>query len=156
MVIALSALLAGALFLYFGAAMLIRGSSTLARSLGIAPAVIGLTVVAFGTSLPELVVTLTAAVRGSADLALGNVVGSNIANIGLILGAAASLHAIDVETAQKAPDTRYFNFGLTCAHCGKSGAVWRRALVQGICGPGKRVALCRICTERLDKALVRI
>jgi cation:H+ antiporter len=63
----------------------------------VAPAIIGLTVVAFGTSLPELVVSVTAGLKGSAEIALGNVVGSNIANIGLVLGLAACIRALQVE-----------------------------------------------------------
>lgn len=90
-------LLLGAVILYFGANWLIKGSSGLAQDLGVTPAVIGITVVAFGTSLPELVVSLTAAFKGNADIALGNIVGSNIANIGLILGIGASMRAIGVE-----------------------------------------------------------
>jgi cation:H+ antiporter len=97
MLTALLLVLAGAVLLYGGAALLVKGSSALARSFGIAPAVIGLTVVAFGTSLPELVVTVTASLRGSSGMALGNVVGSNIANIALILGATACVRALKVE-----------------------------------------------------------
>jgi len=90
-------LLLGAFLLYFGANWLVVGASALAGNFGVAPAVVGLTVVAFGTSLPELVVTVTAAARGSSSMALGNVVGSNIANIALILGAASSIRALRVE-----------------------------------------------------------
>ncbi len=72
-----------------GGDALVRGAVALAARLGVAPVLVGLTVVAFGTSAPELVVNLLAAWRGSPDLGFGNVVGSNIANIGLILGAAA-------------------------------------------------------------------
>jgi cation:H+ antiporter len=89
--------LAGAVLLYGGAALLVKGASALARSFGIAPAVIGLTVVAFGTSLPELVVTVAASLKGSSGMALGNVVGSNIANIALVLGASACIRALKVE-----------------------------------------------------------
>lgn len=66
-----------------------RGSVALAFRLGVAPVLIGLTVVAFGTSSPELVVNLVAAFRGSADIGFGNVVGSNIANVGLLLACSA-------------------------------------------------------------------
>jgi len=82
---------AGLLCLYYGADFLVNGSSRLALSYGVRPLIIGMTVVAFATSMPEMLVSLVAAVRGSADLAVGNVVGSNVANIGLILGAAALL-----------------------------------------------------------------
>jgi cation:H+ antiporter len=75
--------------LYYGADWLVKGSSSLARSLGITPMVIGLTVVAFGTSTPELVVSVISAAKSKSMIAVGNVVGSNICNIALILGTAA-------------------------------------------------------------------
>jgi cation:H+ antiporter len=79
----------GLAFLTFGAELLVRGASRLAALLGISPLVIGLTVVAFGTSAPELAVSVGSALSGQADLALGNVVGSNIFNILFILGLCA-------------------------------------------------------------------
>ncbi len=79
----------GLVALVFGGELLVRGASLLALSLRISPLVIGLTVVAFGTSAPELGVSLQAAMSGSADVAVGNVVGSNICNVLLILGLAA-------------------------------------------------------------------
>ena len=79
----------GLLLLYFGAEWLVAGAARLAESFGVAPVVVGLTVVAYGTSAPELVVGIDAALRGQGAIALGNVVGSNIANIGLILAVAA-------------------------------------------------------------------
>jgi cation:H+ antiporter len=81
----------GIALLYFGAEGLVRGSVSLARHWKLTPLVIGLTVVAFGTSMPELVVSVDAALSGSAAIAVGNVVGSNIANIALILGLSALL-----------------------------------------------------------------
>ena len=82
--------LVGGLALLVGAAhFLVRGAASLALRLGLSPLVVGLTVVAFGTSAPELVVSVQAALDGAGGIAVGNVVGSNIANIGLILGAAA-------------------------------------------------------------------
>jgi cation:H+ antiporter len=69
--------------LFAGAEGLIRGSSSLALRIGITPLVVGLTVVAFGTSSPELVVSLKAALEGNGDISLGNIIGSNIANIAL-------------------------------------------------------------------------
>jgi cation:H+ antiporter len=74
------------LLLYLGAEWLIKGAAGLGRSFGVPPLVIGLTVVAYGTSAPEFVVSLVAAFRGMGSLALGNVIGSNLANLGLILG----------------------------------------------------------------------
>lgn len=87
----------GTVLLYAGAEGLVRGSINIAKALGIRPVVIGLTVVAFGTSAPEFIVSLLSAVKGSSDIALGNVVGSNIANIGLILGIAAMIRPVDIE-----------------------------------------------------------
>jgi cation:H+ antiporter len=79
----------GFLLLYYGAEWLVKGSSSLARSLRITPVVIGLTVVAFGTSAPEFVVSLVSSVKDKSMIAVGNVVGSNICNIALILGISA-------------------------------------------------------------------
>jgi cation:H+ antiporter len=81
--------LAGIVLLYLGGEALVRGAVALARLLGWSPLVIGLTVVSFGTSSPELASTLAASLNGSPEIAFGNVVGSNIANIGLILGLTA-------------------------------------------------------------------
>jgi len=82
--------------LYIGAEWLVRGSSRLATSLGISPIVVGLTVVSFGTSAPELVVALIAALNDNPDLAMGNVMGSNLANLGLILGLTALIRPMKV------------------------------------------------------------
>ena len=82
-------LLVGLVLLVAGAEALVRGASRLAAAVGISPLVIGLTVVAFGTSAPELVVSLRATLSGTPDIALGNVIGSNIANVLLILGISA-------------------------------------------------------------------
>ena len=79
----------GVVLLIGGAELLVRGASWLASAIGISPLVIGLTVVAFGTSSPELAVSLQSAVSGQSDIALGNVVGSNIFNILAILGIAS-------------------------------------------------------------------
>ncbi|MCG6956999.1 MAG: calcium/sodium antiporter [Gemmatimonadetes bacterium] len=82
--------------LYFGAEWLVRGSARLAGTLGVSPIVVGLTVVSFGTSAPELVVSTVASLGGNSDLAVGNVLGSNLANIGLILGVTALVRPLDV------------------------------------------------------------
>ena len=82
-------LLAGLLLLVAGAEVLVRGAAKLAAQFGIPPLIIGLTVVAFGTSAPETAVSVQAAVNGSGDIAIGNVIGSNIANVLLILGVTA-------------------------------------------------------------------
>jgi cation:H+ antiporter len=89
--------LVGFVLLYFGAEWLVKGSSSLARSLGVTPIVIGLTVVAFGTSAPELVVSLISSIKGKSMIAVGNVVGSNICNIALVLGLAALFQPITAD-----------------------------------------------------------
>ena len=89
--------IAGITGVYFGAEWLVKGSSKLSRDLGIKPIVVGLTVVAFGTSSPELAVSLTASIKGSNDIAIGNIIGSNIANIGLVLGISAIVFPLKVE-----------------------------------------------------------
>ena len=90
-------LLAGGLLaLYFGAEWLVRGSSALALRLGLTPLLVGLTVVAYGTSAPELIVSLAAAMSDQSEIAVGNAIGSNIVNIGLILGLTAVLCPLKV------------------------------------------------------------
>ncbi len=85
-VISVGFILVGLFGLFFGGNWLVDAASCIARELGLPPLIVGLTVVAFGTSAPELMVSVSAALRGSSGIALGNVVGSNIANVGLILG----------------------------------------------------------------------
>ena len=79
----------GFLLLFFGAEVVVRGAVALARRFDVSPLVIGLTIVGFGTSLPELLVSLNAALNGAPGIAVGNIVGSNLANMMLIMGAAA-------------------------------------------------------------------
>jgi cation:H+ antiporter len=90
-------MIGGFAVLYVGAEGLIRGGASLALRMGIAPLVVGLTIVAFGTSSPELIVSLQAALAGSGSIAVGNVVGSNICNVALILGMAAVIRPLKVE-----------------------------------------------------------
>ncbi|MDO5528719.1 MAG: calcium/sodium antiporter [Paracoccus sp. (in: a-proteobacteria)] len=85
---------AGLVLLVIGGDLLVRGAVSLALRLGIAPVIVGLTVVAFGTSAPEMIVSLDAAWRGLPGIALGNVVGSNIANVLIILGATALISPV--------------------------------------------------------------
>ena len=87
----------GLIMLFLGGEGLVRGASRLARVLGISPIVIGLTVVAFGTSAPEFVVGLIAALKGASDVVLGNIIGSNISNIGLILGIGAIISPLIIQ-----------------------------------------------------------
>ncbi len=95
-VLAGAALLGGLMVLILGGEMLISGAIKIAARLRMSSFLIGLTVVAFGTSLPELFVSLRAALRGHPDIMLGNIVGSNIANIGLVLAIAALLYPLTV------------------------------------------------------------
>ncbi len=82
-------LILGLIVMIWGADLLVRGASRLATAVGISPLVVGLTVVAFGTSAPELAVSVMSAFKGESDIALGNVVGSNLCNVLLILGLSA-------------------------------------------------------------------
>ena len=96
MAIEILLLIIGLALLYFGGEWLITGSVTLARKLGVAPLIVGLTVVAFGTSAPELFVNTRAALSGHGEISFGNIFGSNIANIALILGLCAIVRPIAV------------------------------------------------------------
>jgi cation:H+ antiporter len=98
-------LAAGLVLLYFGAEWLVRGSSTLALRFGVPSLVVGLTVVAFGTSAPELVVSIKTNLAGLSGMAIGNVVGSNIFNIAVILGLSALVRPIRVNVQVLKVDT---------------------------------------------------
>ncbi|MZH04355.1 MAG: calcium/sodium antiporter [Nitrospinae bacterium] len=89
-------IITGLAFLYYGGDFLVTGSVRLARYLKISPFVIGATVIAFGTSAPELAVAIFAALDSAPELAMGNVIGSNIANIGLVLGLTCLITTIDI------------------------------------------------------------
>ncbi|MGI2209791.1 calcium/sodium antiporter [Shewanella baltica] len=97
MLITLS-IIGGFIILTLGAEALVRGASAIALRLGITPLIIGLTIVAFGTSAPELAVSVKSALAGNSGIALGNVIGSNIANIGLILAITALIRPIQVQS----------------------------------------------------------
>ena len=88
--------IAGIALLYYGAEFLIKGGVSIALKLKISALVIGLTLVAFGTSFPELVVSVNATLKGAGDISIGNVVGSNICNIALILGLSALISPLPV------------------------------------------------------------
>jgi len=94
MILNLAFFVIGFLMLYYGANLLVKGSSSLAQSLNLTPLVIGLTVVAFGTSAPELVISVVSSIKDKSMIAVGNVIGSNICNIALVLGVAALLQPI--------------------------------------------------------------
>lgn len=89
-------ILLGAALLYAGGEGLVRGASALGRTLGLTPMVIGLTVVSFGTSSPELAASLVGVLQGAPAVSFGNIVGSNIANLGLVLGATAAIWPLAV------------------------------------------------------------
>ena len=98
MLIAVIQLAAGFLLLVWGADRLVAGASAFARNLGVSPLVIGLTIIGFGTSAPELVVSAVATLKGNSGLAVGNAIGSNIANMGLVLGATALIYPLRLES----------------------------------------------------------
>jgi cation:H+ antiporter len=89
----------GLLLLIWGADRFVHGAAATARNLGVAPLMIGLTIVSFATSAPEILVSIVAAGRGDPDLAIGNAIGSNIANIGLVLGTVALFRPIELKSA---------------------------------------------------------
>ena len=97
MIASLALLIAGLICLFVGGNWLVRGASNLALSFGVSVFMIALTFVAIGTSMPELLVSVQAALAGKSDLAIGNVIGSNIANIGLILGATGLIAPLSVQ-----------------------------------------------------------
>ena len=89
----------GLLLLVWGADRFVHGAAATARNLGVPPLLIGLTIVALATSAPEILVSLVAALRDDPDLAVGNAIGSNIANIGLVLGIVAMLRPVELKSA---------------------------------------------------------
>ena len=98
MLTAVIQLVAGFLLLVWGADRLVAGASATARNLGVSPLVIGLTIIGFGTSAPELVVSAVATLKGNSGLAVGNAIGSNIANMGLVLGITALIYPLRLES----------------------------------------------------------
>ncbi len=98
MVIDIAKVLAGLVLLIWGADRFVHGAAAIARNLGVAPLMIGLTIVAFATSAPEILVSVVASLRGNPHLALGNALGSNIANIGLVLGVVALIRPIELKS----------------------------------------------------------
>ncbi|NQV37638.1 MAG: calcium/sodium antiporter [Candidatus Marinimicrobia bacterium] len=101
-------LLLGTILLFFGAEWVVKGGVHIAEEFHISPIVIGLTVVAFGTSLPELVVSLKAALSNSETIAIGNVVGSNIANVGLVLGISSIIFPITIKYTEIKRDLIFY------------------------------------------------
>jgi cation:H+ antiporter len=99
MLISIAQLVGGFLLMVWAADRLVAGASATARNLGVSPLIIGLTIVGFGTSAPELMVSAVASYRDNAGLALGNALGSNIANMGLVLGITALIYPLRLESA---------------------------------------------------------
>ncbi len=99
MLLNITILIVGLFFLIMGGDFLVRGASKIALRLHISPLVVGLTIVAFGTSAPELLISVNAALNGSPDIAMGNVIGSNICNLALVLGITAILSDMKVQKA---------------------------------------------------------
>ena len=91
--------IAGLILLIWGADRFVHGAAALARNLGVPPLMIGLTIVAFATSAPEILVSAIAAIEGQPGLAIGNAIGSNIVNVGLVLGLTAMVRPIKLESA---------------------------------------------------------
>ncbi|MCO4772401.1 MAG: calcium/sodium antiporter [Deltaproteobacteria bacterium] len=125
----------GIALLYFGGEALVDGASKLARRLGMSTLVIGLTIVAFGTSAPELAATMTATLSGAPELGLGNVVGSNIANIGLILGVSALLLPLATTTRFI---LRELPFMIGCS------ALMVPLVYDDLIGRGEGIAMCAL------------
>lgn len=92
-------IIGGLALLFFGGEALVRGAVSLATKLGISTLIIGLTIIAYGTSAPEMVVSIQAAIKDSPDIALGNIIGSNISNILLVLGATALILPIKTDAS---------------------------------------------------------
>ena len=99
MIVDFLVLLAGFVLLIGGGEVLVRGASAVAYRLGVSPLVVGLTVVAFGTSAPEMAVNVAAALRGSGEMSFGNIMGSNIANVGMVIGVTAALRPLVLHRA---------------------------------------------------------
>jgi cation:H+ antiporter len=131
-------IVAGLIGLFFGGEALVRGSVGIARRLAIAPLLIGLTVVGFGTSTPELLVSADAALRGVPDIAIGNIIGSNIANILLIVGVSALVWPIAVSGGTLRRDTGVMMAAtlvlLPLFAMGQIGRLPGLALVAGLAG----------------------
>lgn len=120
-IVALIKLVGGLTYLLIGGDLLVRGALALARKARIPPMVVGLTVVAFGTSAPELFVSVGAALQGLPGIALGNVIGSNIANVLLVLGLPALIHATDCNQPSASRDGSLM-FGVSLLFAGMCAA----------------------------------
>ncbi len=126
-------LFGGLAVLVFGADIMIRGAVALAKNLGMPTLIVGLTIVAFGTSAPEMVVSVQAVLNGFPDISIGNIIGSNVTNIMLVLGVTALIFPVAVEAKVLRRDTPWFMFAsiLFVAFCftGTIGRVQAGALL---------------------------
>ena len=112
MIIDLVFIFIGCLMLYFGAEGVVRGGVNIAKHFNISPLIIGLTVIGFGTSLPELIVSISSALKGSSSLSVGNAIGSNIVNTGLLLGLISLIFPITAIYSNLRKDL-WINIGIT-------------------------------------------
>ena len=118
-------LLVGLGLIVFGANWLVDGASSIARRIGVSEFVIGLTIVGFGTSCPELVVSLTGAIQGNPDIAIGNVVGSNVFNVLFILGLTAILSPVSMTSENRKLDIPVtLGVSLLLVLCGMSSTLF--------------------------------
>ena len=137
MVLSFGYLLLGFLLLYGGGEALVRGAGNMALRIGMSPFIVGMTVVAFATSAPELAVSLQAAFAGVDDVAIGNVVGSNIANIGLILGICALIRPADIHSRMLRLDLPWLIFiSVLLLAFLNDGHISRPAGIVFLCGLG--------------------
>lgn len=123
-------IIAGLAAAIFGAGLLVDGATVLASAAGVSESVIGLTVVAIGTSLPELIACIIAVIRKHGDVALGNVVGSNIYNLCGILGATAIIHPIEVPSEIARIDV-WVMLGVTALLIVQLRSGWRLSRIEG-------------------------
>jgi cation:H+ antiporter len=129
-VVLIGLIIAGLAAAIFGAGLLVDGATVLASAAGVSESVIGLTVVAVGTSLPELIACVIAVLRKHADVALGNIVGSNIYNLCGILGLTALIHPIEVP-AEIARIDIWVMLGVTALLIVQLRSGWRLSRIEG-------------------------
>ena len=153
MLIAIIQLVAGFLLLVWGADRLVAGASATARNLGVSPLIIGLTIIGFGTSAPELVVSAVATLKGNSGLAVGNAIGSNIANMGLVLGATALIYPLRMEsTALKREYPMLLLVMLVCFLMALNGvySTVKAGLYSSVCWRLSSGLSGSVCTDRFQ------
>lgn len=134
-IVSLAVIVAGLALLLFGSQAIVRGAVDLARLAGMSEMLIGLTIVAAGTSLPEVAASLVAASKGERDIAVGNVVGSNLFNVGMVLGSSAAVSSIGVPVPEAAWERDLFTFVVSALVClpifatGRVVSRWEGALL---------------------------